>query len=262
MTALQIVKIGGNVIDDKKLLQSFLKSFSELEGLKILVHGGGKVATSIADSLGIATAMIDGRRITTDEMIDVVTMTYGGLINKQMVSSLQRFDVNAVGLSGADGNLILSKKRPIKDGVDFGWVGDPELVNVDWLLDLLATGITPVVAPLTHDGAGHLLNTNADTIATVLAISLSMHFKCELNFCFEMDGVLQDRNDPNSLIKDLNQASYQGFKQAGTIANGMIPKLDNAFEALRSGVSKVRVMNFNSIANLKNKDFNECTTIH
>lgn len=261
MEKLNIFKIGGNVIDDKDKLHTFLRSMSALSGNTILVHGGGKIASRISDSLGIKTRMIEGRRITSDEMIDVVTMTYGGLINKQIVSILQGFKVNAVGLTGADGNLILSEKRPVKNGVDFGWVGDPISVNSDWLVSLLKENFTPIIAPLTHDGEGHLLNTNADTISSVLAVALNNYFQVELNYCFELDGVLEDKNDPSTLIKELTVSSYQRHKKSGAIADGMIPKLDNAFHAVESGVEKVRIMNYQSISELEKENY-ACTVIH
>lgn len=261
MKQLNIFKIGGSVIDDKEKMKSFLESFSALDGMNMLVHGGGKIATRISDSLGIETKMIDGRRITSDEMIDVVTMTYGGLINKQIVSALQGYGVNAIGLTGADGNLMISNKRPVKDSIDFGWVGDPTSVNKEWLQHLLKEKFVPIIAPITHDGKGHLLNTNADTISSFLAISLSGHFQVELNYCFELDGVLRDKNDPSSLINKLNVSSYQDYKNEGLIADGMIPKLDNAFHAIHSGVEKVRIMNYQTISHLQKEDY-ACTVIH
>lgn len=262
MEKVEVFKIGGNVIDDEVKLTDFLKDFSAIPGAKILVHGGGKIATHVASSLGVETTMIEGRRITTDEMIDVVTMTYGGLINKKVTAGLQSMKCDAIGLSGADGNLILSDKRPIKNGVDFGWVGDPKSVNSDLLVDFIEHGRVPVVAPLTHDGSGNMLNTNADTIASALAVALSDSFDVHLNYCFELPGVLQDIDDPTSLIKDLTLALYTKYKSDGAIADGMIPKLDNAFDAIKNGVSSVRIVSHKSIAKLENKHFDDYTNIH
>lgn len=262
METLQIFKIGGGIIDDKNKLNEFLKALSLVDGKKILIHGGGKIATTMADSLGLKTEMIDGRRITNDQMIDVVTMTYGGLINKQIVSLLQAYDQNAIGLTGADGNLILSKKRPEKNGIDYGWVGDPEKVNVEFLLQLIKSNLLPVIAPLTHDGKGKILNMNADTIASTIAITLSAHFECELNYCFEFKGVMQDISNPDSLIKEITKKNYLQYKEEGIISQGMIPKLDNAFEAINAGVTSVLIMHHEAVIHLKNKEFNEFTIIH
>lgn len=261
MEKLQIFKIGGNVIDDKTKISTFLKAFSLLDGNKILVHGGGKIATTMAKSLGLETQMMDGRRITDDKMIDVVTMTYGGLINKQIVASLQAQNQNAIGLSGMDGNLIISEKRPLKDGIDYGWVGDPKKINSEFVIGLITGGLLPVIAPLTHDGNGNILNTNADTIASTIAVGLSHHFKCELNYCFELSGVMKDVNNPNTLIKEITRESYSQYKKDGSISQGMIPKLDNAFKAIDTGVKSVRIMSHDAIIHLKNKEFNEFTII-
>jgi acetylglutamate kinase len=262
MEKLNIFKIGGSVIDDKEKMHSFLESFSTLGGMNILVHGGGKIATRISDSLGIETKMIDGRRITTDEMIDVVTMTYGGLINKQIVSKLQGFGINAIGLTGADGNLMLSEKRPVKNSIDFGWVGVPKQVNGKWLNSLIKENQVPVIAPLTHDGNGNLLNTNADTIANVIGVELSKFFEVDINYCFELEGVLHDTKNPASLIKKLTSEKYLSLKGEGVIFHGMIPKLDNAFDAIEKGVMSVRIMSHQSISKLQNENYDEFTTIH
>lgn len=262
MEQLNIVKIGGNVIDNPEALAKFLQAFAKLEGFKVLVHGGGKIATKVAEAMQLKTKMIEGRRITDDNMIDVVTMTYGGLVNKKIVSRLQGLGTNAVGLTGADGNLILSEKRPKQGDVDFGWVGDPKRVNDNWLRALLEGNHVPVIAPLTHDGKGNLLNTNADTIASVIAIALSAFFEISIDYCFELQGVLKDIDDPSSLIKSLNTGKYLKLKEDGVITQGMIPKLDNAFDAIQKGVKTVRIMNHESISKLQNKQYDEYTTIH
>ncbi|MEQ9402752.1 MAG: acetylglutamate kinase [Cyclobacteriaceae bacterium] len=261
MDTLNVIKIGGNIIDSPKELQDFLASFSKLEGHNILVHGGGKTATHMADLLQLKTKMIDGRRITDDQTIDVVTMTYGGLINKQIVSQLQSLGTNALGLTGADGNLISANKRPEQNGIDYGWVGDPTSVNANWMDDLIRNGLVPVIAPLTHDGYGNILNTNADTIASVIAIAMSDHFEVSLTYCFELNGVLKKIDDPGSVIRELTQDSYESYKQDGSISSGMIPKLDNAFEAIKGGVKSVQIMSWKSISNLQKMDSNEYTSI-
>ncbi len=258
---LDIVKIGGKVIDDDSLLNSFLMDFEKLGGLKVLVHGGGTVATKLADSMGIETEMIDGRRITNDESIQIVTMTYAGLVNKRLVSALQGFGCNAIGLSGADGNLILSEKRQITNGIDYGWVGDPVEVNVNLLKTLLNSGTIPVVCPLTHDGNGHLLNTNADTIANVLSAALSNHFEVEINYCFELNGVYEDLDSPDSLLKELDLNYYEHLKDKGVIQGGMIPKLDNAFQAISQGVKCVRILKHSDLLTIHEGNTNEFTLL-
>jgi acetylglutamate kinase len=246
MDKLYIIKIGGNIIDDEKKLSSFLQSFALVEGQKILVHGGGKIATSIGDKLGIESKYVDGRRITDAATIDLVTMVYAGLINKKIVASLQSYNCNAMGLSGADGNLIPANKRPVKD-VDYGFVGDidtEKMMSLYWD-ELLQLGFTPVVSPITHDGKGQLLNTNADTIAQEIATVLCKFYEVSLIYSFEKSGVLLDVNDENSVIPIITPSYYSELKAplAGVggakIFAGMIPKLDNAFAALNSGVTKV-----------------------
>lgn len=261
MEQLNIVKIGGNVIDHSEALSEFLQAFSKLEGAKVLVHGGGKIATKAAEAMQLKTEMVDGRRITDDDMIEVVTMTYGGLVNKKIVSQLQGRGVNAIGLTGADGNLILSEKRPKWGEVDFGWVGDPKEVNGTWLASLIKKNHAPVIAPLTHDGSGNLLNTNADTIAKVLGVALSSQYEVSINYCFELNGVLRDVTSPASLIKTLTTDKYLALKSDGSIVQGMIPKLDNAFDAIQKGVRSVRIMNYQSISELQNEQYDEFTTI-
>ena len=240
MESVLIIKIGGNIIDNDSQLQSFLKDFAAVAGKKILVHGGGKIATKIGDQLGIESKYVDGRRITDAATLDVVTMVYGGLVNKKIVASLQTMDCNAIGITGADANLVPANKRPVKE-VDYGYVGDvkSEQLPVSTWQQLLEIGLTPVVAPLTHDGKGSILNTNADTMAQEIAKALGKIYKVSLIYSFEKPGVLLDVNDDNSVIKKLNPTSYQQLKSEQKIFAGMIPKLDNAFSALNSGVTKV-----------------------
>ncbi|MEY5048780.1 MAG: N-acetylglutamate kinase [Bacteroidota bacterium] len=240
MEKLYVIKVGGNIIDNSEALAHFLTDFASLKGNKILVHGGGKVATYIGEKLGIEAKMVDGRRITDKETLEVVTMVYGGLINKQIVAALQARECNALGLSGADGNAILSVKRPVKD-VDYGFVGDVKNVNHEFLHHLISFGITPIVAPLTHDKQGNMLNTNADTVASSLAIALANHYEVELIYCFELKGVLEDFENKDSVISEITPSKYETLKQAGIINKGMIPKLDNAFKAIADGVSAVRI---------------------
>ena len=237
---VNIVKIGGNIIDDSEKLKAFLEAFASIQGPKILIHGGGKIATKIAQDLGIETKMVDGRRITDAAMRDVVTMVYGGLVNKQIVAKLQANHTNAIGLTGADGKSILAQKRPIKT-IDYGFVGDILEVNSNFIKSLLDQEIVPVFAPLTFDMNGDMLNTNADTQASAVAVSLSSLLPVNLVYCFEKNGVLSDSTDDNSVINELNPANYEFFKAEGVIYEGMIPKLDNAFSALKSGVSKVTI---------------------
>ncbi len=235
--AVRIIKIGGKVIDDQVKLNQFLSDFAEIEGPKILVHGGGKIASHVASKLGIETKMVDGRRITDPEMLDVVAMVYGGLVNKRIVAKLLALGVNALGLSGTDLNVIYSKKRN-PNPTDFGLVGDIESVNGPVLIDLLAKGITPVLAPLTHDGNGQLLNTNADNIAGYVAMELATEAKLELDFCFDLEGVMNE----GKLITQMNLLLYRHLKGVGVIKDGMIPKLDLGFQALKAGVKSVRVV--------------------
>jgi len=259
---LSIVKVGGAIIGNEVMLSLFLDAFVSLEGKKLLVHGGGKLASKLADDLGIEVLMIDGRRITNDQMIDVVIMTYGGLINKNLVASLYAKASPSIGLTGADGNCILAKKRPTVDGLDFGWVGDIESVNSQFISKQLMTGLIPIMAPLTHDGQGHLLNTNADTIASEVAIALSHQFDVTLNFIFDKKGVMKDINDPDSLIKSMNRTSYEKLKRQQVITDGMIPKLENAFQTLDKGVGLVRLLNVSALSKLQNPDFDEYTRIY
>lgn len=240
MKKLRIIKIGGGIIDDGPSLHQFLQLFARIDGLKILVHGGGKGASEMLRSLGIAPQLVNGRRITDAATLDVVTMFYAGKTNKAIVAGLQQNCVNALGLSGADGNVIRAVKRSVRE-VDYGFVGDLRPASVDGALlgALLGLGLTPVICAITHDGHGQLLNTNADTIAATVAVALSSQFTVELHYCFEKNGVLLDVNDDDSVIARINLTSYVELKEAGIITEGMIPKLDNSFDALSQGVNEV-----------------------
>ncbi len=239
---LTIVKVGGKVVEEKDSLADLLDRFSKLEGLKVLVHGGGRSATAMAERLGIETKMVDGRRITDQAMLEVVTMVYGGLVNKNIVAQLQALGMNAIGLTGADLNYMQSVKRPVKD-IDYGYVGDIVAVNVAELNLLLEKNVVPVLAPLSHDKQGSMLNVNADTIAAEAAIAFSSHFDTELVYCFEKPGVLEDSEDDNSVIASLKHAEFKALQESGAIHAGMIPKLYNSFNAIDRGVSCVRVTN-------------------
>src|ERR1700676_4241431 len=238
MESLYVIKIGGNIIDDELLLTAFLKKFTAVRSKKILVHGGGKLATRLAEKLGIPQKMIDGRRITDAETLKIVTMVYAGYINKLIVAQLQSLQCNAAGISGADGNSILSHKRE-KAGIDYGFAGDIDKVNADWLKQLLDNGLALVMAPITHDGKNQLLNTNADTIAQEIANAMSSVFEVSLVYSFEKSGVLLNMEDESSVIKILHEDYYGELKESKKIFAGMIPKLDNAFSAISHGVNKV-----------------------
>jgi len=236
---LTIVKVGGAIVEDEAQLTQLLKDFSAIQGHKVLVHGGGRRATQVAASLGIESKMVNGRRITDADMLSVVTMVYGGLVNKNLVARLQANGVNALGLTGADINVIRSHKRPIKNGVDYGFVGDVDQADGAMLSRLIQEGITPVMAPLTHDGEGHILNTNADTIASETAKALAPFFDVTLIFSFEKKGVLSNPDDDDSVIPVITRENFIKYKEDGTISGGMLPKIENAFNAVESGVSKV-----------------------
>ncbi len=238
MDRLYVVKIGGNIIDDEQLLSSFLKKFAAIKHKKILIHGGGKLATRIAEKMGIPQQMVDGRRLTDADTLKIVTMVYAGYINKNIVARLQSLQCNSVGITGADGNSILSHKR-VKAGIDYGFAGDIDQVDASWLIQQLLNGQTLVVAPITHDGKGQLLNTNADTIAQEIAKSLSSFFEVVLIYSFEKSGVLKDVENENSVIEKLHLGYYNELKETEKIFAGMIPKLDNAFKAIEAGVHKV-----------------------
>lgn len=235
---LTIVKVGGKIVEEEEPLQQLLSDFSAIPGKKVLIHGGGRSATKMAAQLGIESKMVNGRRITDAEMLNVVTMVYGGLVNKTIVSRLQAEGVNALGLTGADMDIIRSHKRPVKD-IDYGFVGDVETVNGELLADLIQKGIVPVIAPLTHDGKGHILNTNADTMAGETAKGLAQYFDITLLFCFEKKGVLKDPNDDDSVIPYINEETFKQLVNEGVIQGGMIPKLENSFDAIHAGVHKV-----------------------
>jgi acetylglutamate kinase len=238
MESLYVIKIGGNIIDDELLLTAFLKKFAAQKSKKILVHGGGKLATRLAEQMGIPQQMIHGRRITDEETLKIVTMVYAGYINKHIVAQLQSLNCNAAGISGADGNSILAHKRE-KAGVDYGFAGDIDQVNAGWFTQLLENGLSLVVAPITHDGKNQLLNTNADTVAQEIAKSLSSAFEVTLIYSFEKPGVMKDVDDENSVISKLHLGYYKELKETEKIFAGMIPKLDNAFTAINAGVHQV-----------------------
>ena len=236
---LTVVKVGGAVVEDEAQLSQLLKDFSAIEGKKVLVHGGGRRATQVAASLGIESKMVNGRRITDAEMLNVVTMVYGGLVNKNLVARLQANGVNALGLTGADIDVIRSHKRPLKDGIDYGFVGDVDKANGRMLSRLIEEGITPVMAPLTHDGQGTILNTNADTIASETAKALAPYYDVTLIFSFEKKGVLSNPDDDDSVIPVITHADFIKYKEDGTISGGMLPKIENALAAIDAGVGRV-----------------------
>ena len=244
--ALTIIKVGGKIVEESSTLQQLLTDFSAIKGHKLLVHGGGRSATTIAAKLGIESRMVNGRRITDEETLKVVTMVYGGLVNKNIVAGLQAKGVNALGLTGADMDVIRSVKRPVKE-VDYGFVGDVEKVNGELLAELIRKGIVPVMAPLTHDGQGNILNTNADTIAGETAKALASLFDVTLIYCFEKRGVLRDEKDDDSVIAEIRRSDFDRYVQEGIIQGGMIPKLDNAFGALQAGVAKVVITQASAI---------------
>ncbi|MBJ6366627.1 acetylglutamate kinase [Snuella sedimenti] len=257
MEKLSIVKIGGNIIEDSTALKAFLKLFSNLEGKKILVHGGGKRATHIASKLGIESKMVNGRRITDAETLEVITMVYGGLVNKNIVAQLQALNVDAIGLTGADANSITSDKRPVKE-VDFGFVGDVKRVAYKSVNKLIEADFTPVFCAITHDGHGQLLNTNADTITSQIAVGMSNLYETSIYYCFELNGVLEDINDKNSVIKHIDTKRYGELLEQGIIADGMLPKLENCFDALNNGVKSINMGN-TSMLTQENDSFTTIT---
>ena len=248
---LTIVKVGGKIVETPDTLNRLLQDFSTLEGNKILVHGGGRTATQMATQLGIETHMIEGRRVTDEDMLKVVTMVYGGLVNKNLVAQLQSRGVNALGLTGADMNIILSHKRPLKNGIDYGFVGDVDQVNTTQLEQLLTMGITPILAPLTHDGEGHMLNTNADTIAAETAKALAERFDVTLVYCFEHAGVLTNPDDENSVIPSISHESFETLKADGIVSGGMLPKIENSLKAVDAGVKRVIITRADKIGRLE-----------
>jgi acetylglutamate kinase len=249
MKKLHILKIGGNIIDDPTQLNTFIQHFSEINELKILIHGGGKLATELAHKLGIKQTLIEGRRITDSETLSITVMVYAGLINKTLVAKLQAHNNNAIGFCGADGNLIKSKKRENSE-IDYGYVGDivEQGIDVKQFEQLLETSKTPVISPITHDGKGNLLNTNADTMVSKIAIGLSSFYDVHLTYCFEKNGVLLDLENDESFIPILNKADYLNLKKEHTISKGMIPKLDNAFSAIENGVKRVTICHAKNIS--------------
>ena len=242
---IQVIKIGGGVLENEAQRNAFLRQFAAIEGPKVLVHGGGRLATTMAERLGVETRMIEGRRVTDKETLDIVTMVYGGLVNKQVVVQLQTMGVNAIGMTGADGGWMKSVKRPIKNGIDYGYVGDVTEVNGAHLRTLVENGLVPVIAPITYSVEGLLLNTNADTVASQTAISLAPDV--QLTFCFEKAGVLSNPDDESSLIPRITPESYTQLKADGIVSGGMIPKIDNAFAALQEGVRSVRITHSSNI---------------
>lgn len=257
MEKLSIVKVGGNIIEDETSLNAFLKLFSNLKGKKILVHGGGKRATHIASKLGIESKMINGRRITDADTLEVITMVYGGLVNKNIVAKLQALKTNAIGLTGADINSISSAKRPVKE-INFGFVGDIKKVDYDAINKLIQADFTPVFCAITHDGNGQLLNTNADTITSQVAIGMSHLYETTIYYCFELNGVLRNINDEKSVIKHIDTKLYKDLLKQGIIVDGMLPKLENCFDALHNGVNTINMGN-TSMLNQKDDNFTKIT---
>ena len=258
-STLNIIKIGGNVIDDDIQLADFLEKFAAIPGKKILVHGGGKIASRLAERLGIEAKMVDGRRITDEETLDVVTMVYAGLTNKKVVATLQKYSCDAIGLSGADGNVIKAVKRPVRD-IDYGFAGDilADSVNSLSIKKFLDAGFTPVFSAITHNGNGQLLNTNADTIASALATALSKLYDTSLIYCFEKNGVLSNVEDEYSVIETITAAQFETLKKQKVIYDGMIPKLDNAFDAINKGVKNVFIGNAINLHLLQQQKFGTC----
>lgn len=236
---ITVVKVGGAVVEDDAQLSQLLADFKGIEGNKVLVHGGGRRATKVAAQLGIESQMVNGRRITDADMLQVVTMVYGGLVNKNIVARLQAKGVNALGLTGADMNIIRSHKRPLKDGIDFGFVGDVDNADGAMLRTIIEAGVTPVIAPLTHNGKGNILNTNADTMAAETAKALAEHYDVTLIYSFEKKGVLANPDDDDSVIDVITHGDFERYKADGTIVGGMIPKIENALSAIDAGVSRV-----------------------
>ena len=252
MKTLKVIKIGGNIIDNEDALFAFISGFSRLEGPKVLVHGGGKLATTLAQHLNVPVQMHDGRRITNAETLDIITMVYAGKINKHIVAQLQSNKCNAIGFSGADGNTIVSEKRPVTT-IDYGFVGDVKKVNTETLNLLLSHNITPVFCAISHDNNGQLLNTNADTIASELAIAFTSTFITELYYCFEKNGVLEDVDHEDSIIEQINSKTYSSLIDNGIISEGMLPKLNNCFHAIDKKVSKVCIGKSDMLFDAKNK---------
>lgn len=246
MEKLTLIKVGGKIVEEQEALSHLLASFAAIPGRKVLVHGGGRSATAMASRLGIESRMVGGRRITDRPMLEVVTMVYGGLVNKNIVAGLQALGVNALGMTGADMNILLSDKRPVQD-IDYGYVGDVRRVDGAALSGLIEMGVVPVIAPLTHDGKGTMLNTNADTMAGETAKALASHYDVSLVYCFEKRGVLRDENDDCSVIAEISRPRFEELRAQGVIQGGMIPKLENAFDAIRHGVREVIITRADAI---------------
>ncbi len=247
MKPITIIKVGGAIVEDEESLNQLLDRFAQVDGPKILVHGGGRRATKVAAALGIESKMVDGRRITDADMLEVVTMVYGGLVNKGIVARLQARGINALGLTGADADTIRSHRRPLKNGIDYGFVGDVDYVRGDLLQSLLAQGTVPVIAPLTHDGQGHMLNTNADTMASETAKALAQYGDVTLVYCFEKPGVLSAPDDDGSVIPVITQNDFDRLTADGTISGGMKPKVENALAAVAAGVRRVIITQASAI---------------
>ena len=246
MEKLTLIKVGGKIVEEQATLSRLLASFAAIPGRKVLVHGGGRSATAMASRLGIESRMVSGRRITDKAMLEVVTMVYAGLVNKNIVAGLQALGVNALGMTGADMNILLSDKRPVGE-VDYGYVGDVRRVDAAALSALIEMGVVPVIAPLTHDGRGSMLNTNADTMAGETAKALASRYEVSLVYCFEKRGVLRDENDDNSVIAEMTRQQFETYRAEGVVQGGMIPKLENAFDAIRHGVREVIITRADAI---------------
>lgn len=246
MEKLTLIKVGGKIVEEQATLSRLLASFAAIPGRKVLVHGGGRSATAMASRLGIESRMVGGRRITDKAMLEVVTMVYAGLVNKNIVAGLQAQEVNALGMTGADMNILLSDKRPVGE-VDYGYVGDVRRVDAAALSALIEMGVVPVIAPLTHDGRGSMLNTNADTMAGETAKALASRYEVSLVYCFEKRGVLRDENDDNSVIAEMTRQQFETYRAEGVVQGGMIPKLENAFDAIRHGVREVIITRADAI---------------
>jgi acetylglutamate kinase len=246
MKKLTLIKVGGKIVEEPETLKALLQDFAKIEGYKVLVHGGGRSATRMATRLGVKSQMVNGRRVTDEETLKIVTMVYAGLVNKNIVAGLQALNVNALGLTGADLNYMRSDKRPVGD-VDYGFVGDVKEVQSDILASLIEQDVVPVLAPLTHDKKGHILNTNADTIAGEAAKALAKHFDVTLMFCFEKKGVLMDADDDESVIEEITRKNFAEYVAKGVIQGGMIPKMENAYEAIDAGVKAVIITRADAI---------------
>ncbi|MFC2124516.1 acetylglutamate kinase [Bacteroidota bacterium] len=261
MEKLYVIKIGGKVVEDDTGLPEFLEDFARVPGKKILVHGGGKWVTEMSRKLGIEVKMVDGRRITDSDTLEVVKMMLAGVANKNVVALLQGYGCNAIGMTGADGNMIRAHKRPLRSGIDYGFVGDIDEVNSAGFKDILKSGFVPVLTAMTHDGNGQLFNTNADTIAQSIGVAMAGDYEVEIFYCFEMPGVLTEIKRKDSLIEVITKSSYKELKEKGVIVEGMIPKIDNAYEALEHGVQKVHICHFNDIKKLASGTSNIGTVI-